>query len=288
MSASKSPAVRYTSKDSEEAAKRKSKQFFEGGKYEDGELFEQGLCGKLSHTVFMMSASAAARVEITVLSGGAAEPGLTYVAEAFHKETGHTVRIRYNMGERGRKLMDEGLAVDVVVATSHSIKRNFRPEGRVEEGGVSLGRVGLGMMVRAGAPVPDISSAAALRRAVLDADAVLNTEETSGLCIEDMLKTMDIFAQVEPKLIRHRNGPELMDRVLSGSCKEVAFLPITAILTYKEKGIVLAGALPDDAQTHLEMMAVPATMSNKKDIAWEFVRFCGGPGKPLLVANGLK
>ena len=37
----------------------------------------------------------------------------------------------------------------------------------------------------------------------------------------------------------------------------------------------------------IEFVAVPSLMSLHKEVAREFVRFCAGPGKPLLVANGI-
>ena len=93
---------------------------------------------------------------------------------------------------------------------------------------------------------------------------------------------------VEAKTTRYHNGPELMNRVLRGKGKEFAFLSINAIRTYKEKGLVLVGPLPEELQYYYELLAVPSIKSTNKEVAWEFVRFCGGPGKPLLVANGLK
>lgn len=226
-------------------------------------------------------------MEITVWSGGAAEPGLDFVAAAFQKETGHAVRITYNLGARGRKRMEDGEVFDVLVATRDAMDSYFRPTGQVEEGGIGIGRVGLGAMVRPGAPVPDISSTEAFKRAVLEADALIYTEEASGLRIDGILGKLGIAEQVKAKVTHARNGPELMDRVLRGSGREIGFLPITAILTYREKGIVLAGPLPEELQYYLELMAVPSTKSPHKDVAWKFVRYCGEQGKPLLAANGL-
>jgi molybdate transport system substrate-binding protein len=221
------------------------------------------------------------------MSGGSAEPALNFVAAAFQKKTGHAVKIAYNTGAGGRKRVEDGEAFDVLVVASDSLKRNW--VGNVEEGGISIGRLGgLGMMVRAGVPLPNISSVEALKRALLEAESVLYTEETSGLYIEGMLKKMGIYEQVEAKTTRYRNGPSLMDRVLNGTGKEFGFLSVNAIGTYKEKGLVLVGPLPEEVQYYYELIAAPLTRSKNKEVAWEFVRFCGGPGKPLLAANGIK
>ena len=78
-----------------------------------------------------------------------------------------------------------------------------------------------------------------------------------------------------------------MARVLLGKGREFAFLSVNAIRTYADKGMVLVGPLPEELQNYNEYIAVPSAMSTKKEVAWEFARFCGGPGKPLLVANGI-
>ncbi len=52
--------------------------------------------GKLVVIASILIAQAALAAEITVLSGGAVEPGLNTAAAAFEKETGHVVKITYN------------------------------------------------------------------------------------------------------------------------------------------------------------------------------------------------
>ena len=234
----------------------------------------------------MTFASVAAGVDIAVIAGGATKSGLDFVAAAFQKEAGHAVKVTYSTGLQALKRMDDGEVFDVVIGSTDSIKRVYRPAGIIEEGGISIGRVGLGMMIRPGAPAPNISSATALKRAVLEADSILYTEESSGLRIEAMLKKLGIFEPVEAKITRYSNGLEFTNHVLKGKGKDLAFLPITVILSQIDKGLVLVGPLPEELQYNLELIAVPSIMSSHKEVAWEFVRFCAGPGKPLLVAHG--
>ena len=231
---------------------------------------------------------AASAVKLNIIAGGALDPGLDFVAAAFHKQTGHSFSIEYNLGARGLERIDEGAGVDLVVATSVAVEGIFRAAGKVEDGGINVGRVGIGMMVRSGVPLPDISSAVALKRAVLDAESILYTEEASGLYVEQMLRKLGIYGQTQPQTIRTRNGPDLIDQMLSSNSRQIGFLPLTAIRTYKDKGIMPVGPLPDEVQCNLEFIAVPTISSTQKEIAWDFARYCGGPGRPLLVANGVQ
>jgi molybdate transport system substrate-binding protein len=243
--------------------------------------------GSIIMVLMMMFASVASGAEITVISGGAAEPGLNAAAVVFQKETGHTVKIIYNTTPQMIKRIGGGDTFDVVIAPPAVIK-DFAAAGKVEEGGVNLGRVGIGIMVRPGAPVPDISSAEVLKRAVLEAESVVINRASSGLYVEGMLKKMGIYEQVEAKASRYATGAESMDHVLRGKGKEFGFGPITEILLYKEKGLLLVGPLPNEVQNYTAYIAVPMTKGPGKEVAQTFVRFLGGPAKPLFVAAGIE
>ena len=221
------------------------------------------------------------------MAGSSFESGLELAAAAFQKNTGHAVKITCNLDENVSQRLKDGEVFDVVVTSGDAIKGSFLPFGLVEEGGSSIGRAGLGITVRPAAPIPDISSVAALKRATLEAEAVLFTKHTSGLYIETMLKNLGIYEMVEAKIMRFPNGPDLVDRVLAGSGREFGFLSTCHIQMYADKGLVLVGPLPDEVQYFRDFIAVPASSSTNKKAAWEFVRFCGGPGKSLFAVNGL-
>src|SRR5207302_7252599 len=106
-------------------------------------------------------AGTAMAAEIRVLSAGAVEPGLRAAAAAFKKQTGNDVNITFNTAPEIRKRIGGGEAFDVVIAPPAALEEFA---GKVTADRASLGRVGLGVAVRPGAAVPDISSADALKR----------------------------------------------------------------------------------------------------------------------------
>jgi molybdate transport system substrate-binding protein len=225
--------------------------------------------------------------EITVLSGGAVEPGLNAAAAAFHKETGHAVKITYNTTPQIRKRVAAGETFDVVIAPPAAVKE-FAAAGKVEVGGAEVGKVGLGVVVRPGAPVPDIANADAIRRAVLEAESIVFNRASSGLYFEGLLKKMGVYEQVEAKSARYATGAEVMEHLLKGKGKEVGFGPITEILQYKDKGLRLVGPLPEDIQNYTSYTAVAMSAGTNKEEAQQLVRYLGGPGKRLFVAAGIE
>jgi molybdate transport system substrate-binding protein len=118
--------------------------------------------------LFLSLSMAVHAAEITVMSGGAVEPGLKAAAAAFEKESGHQVKITFNTTPQMCKRIAAGDTFDVVVAPPAAVKE-FTAAGKVEAGGVDIGRVGSGVAVRPGAPVPAIATGEDIKKTVLEA-----------------------------------------------------------------------------------------------------------------------
>ncbi len=231
---------------------------------------------------------AAQAAEITVLSGGAIEPGLKAAAAAFEKQTGHQVKITFNTTPQMTKRVAAGDTFDVIIAPPAAVAV-FAKEGKTDVGGIDVGRVGSGVVVRPGAPVPAIATADDIKKAVLEAESITFNRASTGIYFENLLKKWGIYEQVEAKAARYTTGAEVMKHVLKGKGREVGFGPITEILLEKEHGLILVGPFPAEIQNYTSYIAVPMTAGTQKTVAQALVKFLGGPvGKPLFVAAGIE
>lgn len=236
----------------------------------------------------VLLAQGAAAAEITVLSGGAIEPGLVAAVAAFQKETGDTVKVTFNTTPQIRKRIDSGEKFDVVIAPPAAMDA-FAKAGKAGEERVNVGRVGMGVAVRPGAPVPDISNAEALRRSLLEAETLVFNRASSGLYFEGLLKKMGVYEQIESKTTRYADAGSVMEHVLKGKGKEIGFGPITEILMYKEKGLRLVGPLPAEVQNYTSYSAAVASGSPNGALAQSLVRYLGSAsGKALFAAAGIE
>jgi len=216
------------------------------------------------------------------------EPGLKAAAAAFEKESGHKVKITFNTTPQMRKRVAVGDTFDVIVAPPAAVKE-FAKTGKVDGGGVDIGRVGSGVAVRPGAPVPAIATGDDIKKAVLEAESVVFNRASTGIYFENLLKKMGVWEQVEPKTTRYATGAEVMKHALQGKGREVAFGPITEILLEKDHGLVFVGPLPTEVQNYTSYIAVPMSAGTQKDAAQALVKFLGGSvGKPLFVAAGIE
>jgi molybdate transport system substrate-binding protein len=229
-----------------------------------------------------------AAAEITVLSAGAIEPGLRAAVAAFQKETRHEVSITFNTAPQIQKRIRSGETWDVVIAPPAVIEE-FAKVGKVEPERVTVGRVGMGVAVKPGAPVPDISNVEALKHSVLDAESLVFNRASTGLYFENLLKKLGIYDQVEGKTTRYPDGASVMEHVLKGKGKEIGFGPITEILLYRDKGLRLVGPLPTEVQNYTSYTAVPMTTASNPEAARALRRYLGSPAaKGLFVTAGVE
>ena len=242
-------------------------------------------CIAVSGLLLGLSVQAA---EISVLSGGAIEPGLKAAAAAFQKQSPHSVKITFNTTPQIIKRVSAGETFDVVIAPPGAMKE-FATANKVESGGVNVGRVGMGVLVRPVAPVPDIANAEAIKRVVLDAESIVFNRASTGLYFEGLLKKMGIYEQIEAKTTRYADGASVMEHILKGKGTEVGFAAITEILLYKDKGMNYVGPLPAAIQNYTAYIAAPKLPAANRHAAESLVSFLGGPiGKPLFVGAGIE
>jgi molybdate transport system substrate-binding protein len=231
---------------------------------------------------------AASAAEITVLSGGAIEPGLHAAAHAFETQSGHHVKITFNTAPQIAKRVAAGDKFDVIISPPAAIEQ-FAKAGKIEGDRVTVGRVGLGVAVRPGAPVPDISGVDAVKRSVLEADSLTFNRASTGIYFENLLKKWGIYDKVEGKTARYADGASVMEHALKGKGKEIAFGAITEILLYQEKGLRYVGPLPAEVQNYTSYVATPMAGGANPEASKEFVQFLGSPaGKKLFVAAGIE
>ena len=213
-------------------------------------------------------------IEINVLSGAAVEPGLVAAADVFRKRTGSNVKITFATTPEIRRLVGAGATPDVVIAPPAALDE-LAKSGKVDGAArVSVGRVGVGVVIRDGAPRPDVSTTDALKRAVLDADSVVYNRASSGLYVEALLQRLGLAEHIQAKTKRY-TGTDMIEPLIKGKGKEIGFMPVVQILNCRGRGLQLVGPLPADIQNYTTYAAAPAP---KSEGGRTFVRFLGTAG----------
>jgi molybdate transport system substrate-binding protein len=142
--------------------------------------------------------------------------------------------------------------------------------------------------VREGAPSPNLSSTQALKNALLEADAVVYNTASSGAYVEDMLKKIGAFDQIQGKLVRLFDGNAVMRRLVEGKGKEFGFGGITDIVLNHDKGVRLVGPLPAEIQNYTSYTAAVIAVAPNPAGAKAFLTYlASSDARTLFAANGI-
>ena len=232
--------------------------------------------------------SAGSAAEIKVLAAGGMQPGLNAAAQVFRDKTGMEAKFIYEPPADLGKRVAAGEAADIVVSSPAVIAELTKAGKVLPDGQMHLGRVGVGVVARDGAPLPDVSSVQALKTSLLDAEAVAYNTASSGTYIDGMLKKIGVFDQIQSKLIRLWDGTAVMHHLMEGKGKEFGFGGITDILLYRDRGLRLVGPLPTEIQNYANYSAAVIAAAPNPDGAKAFMTYLASPdGRALFLANGI-
>lgn len=164
--------------------------------------------------------------------------------------------------------------IDVVIMVGYAL-------GKLVDAGTvdvadrqDLAKSGIGVVVKAGAPHPDVSTVDALRAALRTAPSIAYSDSASGVYIErEMFKALGIEAEVRGKA---RMIPaEPVGAVVARGEAALGFQQISELKPIQ--GIDLVGPLPPGAQQVTVFSAGVLAESPHKDHARALLRFLASP-----------
>jgi molybdate transport system substrate-binding protein len=228
--------------------------------------------------------------EIKVVSGGAFKQVLTALAAQYEKESGNTLDITYQtVGQHIALIRDGKEEFDVAVLTPDAID-NLAKDGKIVPGTrADLARVGVGVVVKAGAPLPDISTVDAFKRTLLAAKSVAYIDPkaggSSGIYVAGLLDRLGIADQVNAKA-KLIHGGAVADHIADGEA-EIGVHQISEILPVA--GVTLVGPLPAEIQNFTVYSAGVSTAAKDAATARALVKFLSGPhALPIIKAKGME
>src|SRR5579864_491512 len=168
-----------------------------------------------SRLIFMKSGSFIAAITMLLAPLAAAQPatihllvsnGVRAVAEDLQaqceKAVGHPLAIEYSAAALLKQKVDAGQQFDVALLTTE-VTDELIKEGKVSaDSRVDLGRVGVGVGIRSGAPKPDIRTPDAMKLTLLHAKSITYAKDGAArVLIEKIFDRLGIANEVKPKII---------------------------------------------------------------------------------------
>ena len=156
------------------------------------------LAASLGLSVLMTEPSHAA--EINAFVSGAARRAYETIVSQFERVSSHKVVSQYGLPPALTAKIDAHEPFDVVILSS-DVEGLIKQGKVVPDSRIVLGRTGVGIAVRTGAPKPDFSTVEAFKRALLEAKSFATSGEgASGRYVASLIERLGIADQVKSKI----------------------------------------------------------------------------------------
>jgi molybdate transport system substrate-binding protein len=235
--------------------------------------------GLAAVALFALSACAQA-AEIRVFSGNGAKAAITELASRFEKATGHRVTIHFEVNPAVKRRIEAGEAFDVAVLNPPVLDDLIR-QGRIAgETRAVIGRSGIGVGVREGAPRPDISTVMAFKRALLDANSVaFPGEGASGKYFVSLVEKLGMAAEMKSRM-RPMPAEYNVETVARG---EADLVVVVASRISGVPGVVLVAPIPQELQTWIGFTAGVSAAAREPQAARAMLRFFTAPPAAIVL-----
>jgi molybdate transport system substrate-binding protein len=227
--------------------------------------------------------AAAQAAEIKILTTGAMKEVVFAIVPAFEKETGNKAIVSNDTAGVLARRIEGGEAFDLAVLTPGAIK-DLAAKGKFAPGAAAtVARIGVGVVVKAGAPLPDIATVEAFKKTLLAAKSVAYIDPaaggSSGIYVAGLLDKLGIAAAIKPKA-KLKDGGHVADLVASGDA-EIGLHQISEILAVK--GVTLVGPLPAEIQNYTTYAAAVGAQAQHPDAAQTLIKLLTGPGADAVL-----
>jgi molybdate transport system substrate-binding protein len=218
----------------------------------------------LSTALVMTSTASLQAAELKVIAGGSMTTSMNALAAPFEKATGHKLSIHFDSTPNIIARVNSGTPFDVVVVPVDVFK-DAAARARLAPGPtVDIARVGYGVIVRAGATKPDISTPDAFKKALLAAPSVaFLPASAAGAYVTKVFERLGISEEMKAKTKPQATPAQIAPAVAKGEAELGVFLMNVLVAP----GVELVGPFPGDLQQELVFTSAVAADAREADAA---------------------
>ena len=212
----------------------------------------------------MAVATSLQAAELKVIAGGSMTASMNALAAPFEKASGHKLSIHFDSTPNIIARVNSGTPFDVVVVPvdvfkDAAAKARFAPGPTVD-----IARVGYGVIVRAGAPKPDLSTPDAFKKSLLAAPSIaFLPASAAGAYVTKVFERLGIGEEMKAKTKVQAAPAQIAPAVAKGEAELGVFL--TNVLV--APGVELVGPFPGELQQELVFTSAVAADTKEADAA---------------------
>ena len=217
--------------------------------------------------LFAFSALAHAE-QLNVMTSGGFTAAYKILGPKFAADTGNTLdtQLGPSMGKAPEAIpnrLARGEHADVVIMVGYALDDLIK-QGKVDPASrVELADSRIGLVVREGAPKPDISSVESLKKTLLDATSVAYSDSASGVYIEkELFNKLGVEDQLKPKAKMIPKVP--VGSVVATGDYQLGFQQVSELLPVP--GVSFVGKIPESVQSVTRFAAgIPVGAQHPKE-----------------------
>lgn len=243
----------------------------------------------LAATMLLSQASIVNAAEIKVMSCDGLRELMEDLGPKFERMSGHKLAITFATGGGIVKRVQDGEPADIVICTRDRIDQLVKDGKAAADHVTVIARGDVGVVVRKGAPMPDIASSEALKRTLLAAKSISYSDPTlggtSGTHFAKVLELLGITNEVKAKTILVKTGKDMVTLVENGTA-EIGVNQFQVLVLFA--GIELVGPLPAGLQETLVYSAAIMAGAKNVEAAKVLVNFLRTPEAAAVIkAKGM-
>src|SRR5882757_2986782 len=239
----------------------------------------------------LLLASGASAAEVRVMISGGLTAAYKELVPEFERLTGNKVLTAYgpSMGTTANAIpirLERGEPVDVLIMVGYALGDLVKQGKVVADSRVDLTKSLIGIAVKSGAPKPDISSAEALKRALLAAKSIAYSDSASGVYVStEMFAKLGIADEMKDKARKIPATP--VAEIVARGDAEIGFQQISELRAVA--GVDIVGPLPSELQKVTVFSAGIATVSKEPDAGKALIKFLASPAaSATIVKSGME
>jgi molybdate transport system substrate-binding protein len=226
---------------------------------------------------------------INLLSAGAVQPGLVKVVDAFRRQTGDDVKITFATAPAISKRLNNGEMFDLMIAPVDLLDELSTQGNAKGADRNTVGRIGVGVTVRDGAPLPKIATVDEFKQSLLDAESIVYNQASTGSYLESLFERLGISAQLKAKTSRYADFAAVRDHISKGRGNEIGLGATTVIIESASKGLKFVGPLPAEIQNYTTYAAIVMADSPVRETAATLFRHLSSlNAKAIFTSAGIE
>ncbi|NHV29787.1 ABC transporter substrate-binding protein [Burkholderia sp. D-99] len=232
----------------------------------------------------------AAATELRVMISGGFTAAYKQLGPGFTAASGDTLDTISgpSMGQSKEAIpnrLANGEKADVLIMVGYALDRLIKEGKVIPASRVELADSRIGMVVRAGAPKPDIGTVDRLRDVLLHAKSVAYSDSASGVYIEkEMFRKLGVDAEVKPKATMVPRIP--VASVVANGDYEIGFQQVSELLPVP--GVTYAGKVPESVQSVTRFAGGIPVGADHPEEAKKLLDYLASPqAQPIVRATGL-